>query len=263
MEISFRRFLEMADYGFNHDRATGRVSSGMPDGCPLTPAKAEEIMEELKRLPPIGSVKARRTWNDVMEWGNDVGAVKVDISPLGSYKIITRRKIHDLKGEERWLCKNVIPLNDQPFAQQSETVIAHHLYETVEKISHDQIERAEDSCPIFERLCSGLAAKTRQRHPQIMLYRGIKRISEYHQKIYFEYRGAGNEAPNQRRVEQFDIDIHFDPKMGLIRCWACEITSSKGQHEWKVTPSEWDEYFSPTQEKGEIIDAIKTLLNTY
>jgi hypothetical protein len=265
MKLSFKTFLEMADYGYDRDqnKPNRRPAAGMPSTCPLKPVNSEEIMEVLKRLPPIGALRPKWSWQDIMEWGDDVGAVKLDVSPLGSYKIVTRRKIHDLEGTERWICKSVLPLNDEQYAHTQEEVLAHHLYESVQKISRQQIERAEPVCETFERLCHGLTAKCRQRHPQVMLYRGTKRMNDHYFKIYFEYRGQGVEAPGQKRMEQFDINFQFDPKIGLIRCWGAEIESSKGQREWKVSPSQWDEYFAPTQDKDEIIENIRTILNTY
>lgn len=265
MEFCFKTFMEMADFGHDRDKHKPSIqgSSGMPEECPLKPINSEALMEALKRLPPVGSLMARWSWQDIMEWGDDVGAVKLDISPFGSYKIIARRKVHDLEGTERWICKGVLPLNEKPFAEQKEEVLAHHLYETVTKISNQQIEKPEVDCQIFERVCSGIMAKCRQKHPLVMLYRGSKKIHDHYFKVFFEYRGAGGDVAGSRRVNQFDINVQFDPKIGLIRCWACEITSPKGQNLWQISPSEWDEYFTPNQDKSEIIECVRTLLNTY
>lgn len=265
MKLSFKTFLEMADYGYSRDtyKPNLRPVLGMPNERPLKPINTEGVMEVLKRLPPIGSLRPKWSWQDIMEWGEEVGAVKINVSPYGSYKITTRRKIYDLEGTERWICKAITPLNTEQFASSQEEVLAHYLYENVQKISQEQIERAQDDCPNFDRICNGLTVKCRQQHPLVMLYRGTKRIHEHYFKIIFEYRGQGVEGPGQKRYEQFDINLLFDPKIGLIRCWGAEIESSKGEHQWQVSPSQWDEYFSPTQNKDEIIENVRKILSTY
>jgi hypothetical protein len=91
----------------------------------------------------------------------------------------------------------------------------------------------------------------------------IKEMSDDYYKIYFGFKGHGVEAPSALRAEQFDIDIVFDKKKGLIRCWGYNIDSPTSQHKWAPQPSEWDEWFAPSQSIDEIVEAIINNLMVY
>ena len=92
---------------------------------------------------------------------------------------------------------------------------------------------------------------------------GMYKKSENYHKYVFEFRGGGVEAPTAGRAEQFNIDLLWEPKRGLIRCWGYDIDSTTRQHSWKVQPSEWDEYFAPTQDTKEIVESISRIFMTY
>lgn len=81
--------------------------------------------------------------------------------------------------------------------------------------------------------------------------------------IFMTLRGAGVEAPTASRVEQFNINLQFDEQKGLIRCWGYDIASPTKQHKWLPQPSEWDEYFAPTQSLQEIENVIINSLLVY
>lgn len=259
--MRFNEWLgKIADFGFETERS--RKKEPCSDNMSKT-INSENVMFELNRLPPIGPIKGQLNIFDVMEWGNQVGAIRLNVSPYGSYKALVKRKIKDLLGEDRWICKHVFPLNSQEILSMNETAIAHRFYDTVKEISTSNIERATSECPFFEKMCWGILGKCKVRHPEIMFPVGMKKIAENHFTIFFEFRGQGVEAPNSKRIEQFNIDMSFDPNTGMIRSNGYEITSPTNHHKWEPAPSEWDEYFAPTQDKNEIINCVNYLLRTY
>jgi hypothetical protein len=92
---------------------------------------------------------------------------------------------------------------------------------------------------------------------------GMYKKSENYHKYVFEFRGHGVEAPTGGRAEQFNIDLSWNQNKGLIHCWGYNIDSTTRQHSWKVQPSEWDEYFAPTQDTKEIVESISRIFMTY
>ena len=97
----------------------------------------------------------------------------------------------------------------------------------------------------------------------IMFPIGLKQMSENYYKIVFEFKGYGVEAPSSMRAEQFNIDIHFNKKTGIIKVWGYNIDSDIGQHTWKVQISDFNEWFAPSQPIEEIVKAVHNSLMTY
>lgn len=265
--LKFKTWMnEWADFGFEDERKPRLRDSGVSDPNqgenPIDPIDCEIIMKELVSYPPLGTKKPRWTWADVMEWGDHPGAIKVDISPLGSYKIIARRLINDLQGQPRWVCKSIFPL-DENTHNQNEIPLAHEIYEVLQKADQEMLEAPKPVYEDFKRLAFSLNTAVQRNHPEVMLYQGMKQLDDHHILIFLEYRGGGLQSPGSQRSEQFNIRLNFDPKIGLVRCWGHEVNSSIKKHDWKVQPSEWDEYFAPTQPIKEIVEANIRMLMTY
>ena len=262
----YTHLREMADFGFekmSNTEPTGGTKI-LDDAGPINPINCETIMAELARLPALGIYKPSWTWQDILEWGDGVGAIKIDVSPLGSYKIVARRHIKDIRGETTWVCKKVFPLDENEH-DDNEIELAHNIYEGITKISTTMIDSPRwGNYPDFERLVEKLTHEVRHQYPNyIMFPKGTKKISEDYYKIYFEFKGHGVEAPGSNRAEQFDIDIFWDRKKGLVRIWGYDIVSSKSQHSWQPQPSEFDEWFSPAQPIEEIIECVVAMFLTY
>ena len=76
-------------------------------------------------------------------------------------------------------------------------------------------------------------------------------------------RGQGVQRKNQKRVEENQTHVTYNPKTGLIRMTNYNIESSLGQHEWQLVPSDTDWYFCPTQTREEITETISTTMHWY
>jgi len=265
-KLSFKSWIEWADFGFEDQRKPRLHDSGIANDNvgedPINPIDCEVIMKELYSFPPLGNKKSRWTWADVMEWGEQAGAIKVDISPLGSYKIITRRLVVDLEGQLRWVCKSIFPLNENNH-NKNEIPLAHEIYETIQKADMEMLDSAQPEYPDFKRLAYRMNTAVQRTHPTVMLYQGIKELDENYYVIFLEFRGSGVEAPTRARAEQFNVRVFFDKKIGLVRIWGHDIDSDMRRHNWEPQPSEWDEYFAPTQPIAEIVEANLRMLMTY
>lgn len=264
----YAQLREWADYGFEKSSSTGPQGGSKDienDEKPYHMFNTEQVIGELVRQKPLGIYEGRKKRPGIVEWGHEVGAMRMEFSPLGSSKAFVRRKIKDLNGEVTWICKYVWPLGNETQLQDKEMLLAHDMYEHLEKLSVEMIDTAQKEYPEFERLAGKLTSAVRMNYPSYCMFPvGMKKINEDYYKIYFEFRGHGVLAPvRQMRNEQFDIDLFWDKKKGLVRCWGYNIESPSKERSWRVSPSEWDEWFAPSQPMEEIIECVKKIFSTY
>ena len=88
-------------------------------------------------------------------------------------------------------------------------------------------------------------------------------MNDNYYKIIFEFKGGGQGVPGSSIAMQFDIDLIFDKKKGLVRCWGYDIDSPVKKRKFNLQPSEWDEYFSPHEKNSKIVGMIVTTFMTY
>jgi hypothetical protein len=270
-KLSFKRWAflkEWADFGFEKkmsDLKAAELGGTVPhegDGL-IDPIDSELITDELRRLPPLGYFSCRYKMSNLLEWGYDVGALQVFISPLGSYKSVIRRKIRDLQGEETWVCKKVIDFNENEH-NKNEVPLAHQIYDCLNELHKEEFDSPKSEYKEFDKLAHALFNEVKRNYPAYCMFPvGMKKMDEGYYKIVYEYRGHGAETPTRLRAEQFNIDLFWDKKKGLIKCWGYEVDSHMRQHNWMVQPSEFEEWYAPTQEIKKIVHSIKIMLMTY
>jgi hypothetical protein len=239
------------------------------DGKPIKRLDSGQVLDELNRLS-LGTKKAVHCWHDMVEWGDgNNGDIKVVISPIGSYKVTIRKRQMDLEGNTIWVCKKVMPLNEQSFPDQpvvkpnkSESKIANEIYDNLLKIDKEFINASKHEFDL-EDLVVEVAQKVRIYAPQVFLFDGCRKIDDNNYIIHMNVRGHGVERRYARRVEQFDINMSFSPKKGTIRAWGCDISSPTKGHKWQLNPSEWDETFASCQSKEEISECIINCFMSY
>ena len=239
------------------------------DGKPIKRLDSSQVLDELARSP-LGTKEATHSWHDMVEWGRgDNGDMKVTMSPLGSYKATIKKRQMDLEVNTIWVTKKVIPLNAQSFPDQpvskptkSESVIAGEIMENLIKIDKELINASKHEFEL-EDLVVEVAQKVKIYAPQIFHFNGCRKIDENNYIIYLGVRGQGVQRRGQRRLEQFDINISFIPKKGIIKAWGCDISSPVKGRKWEIRPSEWNEIFATQQSKAEISECIINSLLTY
>jgi hypothetical protein len=236
---------------------------------PLEPIKVSQILKELVNLGKIGTREPNTLFENKIAFGtNDVGRLIVEVSPYGSLKIIIRRTIKNLQGESVGICKKIIPLiNDYNHISETDKTEEYHLaYDLnryLNKIDKESLEKPSNQYEGLRNLTIKMAQNMRIKHPSVMIYNGVMQNNENYYTIYFSYTGEGVEAPGSNRVEQFNVNISYESDLGLIRCWGNEIVSPIKRRSWKLQPSEWDEYFTPSQKDEEIVYAIAEAFSTY
>lgn len=264
MESFKKWFLKEDVFGFEKNRKT--KEKVVFDQDPILPINAHIVIETL-----IGSAVSDQVafsdYPDQIQWGKEPGAIQMVISPLGSFKSIVRRLQTDLEGKKVWTCKRIIPYKDiLKVTKQIDENVAYDILDVVKEVNKSEIEAPSKDYKNLEKLTIKLAQITRRKDiiPEIFIYRGIKEIKKNENYlIFFELRGQGVESPGSSRVEQFIIDMSYNPKTGMIRSFGHDVQSPTRGHVWYPQPSEWDEYFSPSQKDSEICEAIASALSTY
>lgn len=202
-----------------------------------------------------------------MRWGEDTGALQMVVSPFGSYKSIIRRLQPDLEGKPVWACKKILPYKEIFDANMKiDEHLASVLLEHIEAVSKHEVEAPSHDYDGLVRLVNRMARvfKRKDVMPEIFIYRGVREVKpNEHYIIAFEARGHGVETPGSGRLEQFHIEICYNPSTGMIRSFGQDIQSPKKGHVWYPQPSEWDEHFSSGQDDSEIVDCIAAALSTY
>lgn len=261
--MKFREWLisEKQDiFGFD-DSSPREDAKRLVDENPISPIDSETIMLELVKLQLNGK-KPIWDWHDTVEWGREnPGAIRVEVSPLGSAKIITRRLTVNLLGERVWVCKKIIPFRDEH--KNNELELAHNVSESLMLIDKELLDTPKAEFPDFHKLVALTNQGCRKYAPDIFVYEGLRKITDNHFIIHMGYRGQGVEAPGHRRCEEFNIDIHHDQQTGMIRSFGYEVSSPVGGHRWDVNPSEWNEQFAPSQPIDEIVQQIVAALTSY
>jgi len=207
-------------------------------------------------------------FHDQITWGDKSQgeAIRLEMTPLGSARMVTRRFIKDLEGNELWICKNVKPLPDWSY-QENELQLVDELCSKIEEIDKTEIDSARQECDL-EYLAMKLGSEIKMQKPcKWMVFDKIKKLTEHHYIITMNMTGYGGDMNSgsglSMKTEQFHIQLHFDKPRGIIRCFGHGIESPKKFSSWKPTISDWDENFTPTQTKSEIIESIIKSLESY
>jgi hypothetical protein len=248
---------EMADYGFekHSNKPQGGTENPTEEG-PLHVVKSNLIMDELVRHP-IGKLRPKQKFEDTIIYGDGPGSLLIEVTPLGSEKIVIRRLVKDLIGENTWICKHVYPIGDNKDRAQ-EIPIAHDMHDILTEISKEMVEGPAKEFDGLEKLSWSLWQAAKRDHPSYVMFPvALRRQSDNYYKLVFEFKGHGVEKMRTGgRAEQFDIDVYWDKTKGMIRIWGYDLQSSMRQHDWKVGISEFNEYFSPGQPREEIVKNV-------
>jgi hypothetical protein len=229
------------------------------------------LMSELVKMGPVNNKAPTRLWSDVVSYGDHQrpGALMATLTPSGSIRINLRKLAVDLEGNHTWALKKVFALADKIDQKErgylAETGLAYMYHGELEKLDSSSIDAPKNDFKNMETLALKVASVARRNCPEVMHYQGIRKHENNHYQIYFQYRGhgQGGDTPRQSTLEQFDINLVYYPSRGVIRCMGGEIQSPKKGHRWKLMPSEWDEYFMPSQPMEEITNAVVTTFLTY
>lgn len=261
--MQFKKWLLKEDiFGFEKKIKPNQKE---PDNLPIVSIDIEVTMNKLLQNKLNSQIPFSNFINEI-QWGKENGAIKMVISPLGSFKSIIRQLTTDLEGNKIWICKKILPYKDLNKANiEIDEKLADLIFEDVEKISKKTVESPISDYKNFKNLVLKISKECQREKiiPEIFIFRGIKEINNNHYIIFFECKGQGVETPGSGRLEQFLIEMIYDKNKGTIRSYGHDVQSRTKGHSWTPQPSEWDEYFSPAQPAEEITNCICRALSTY
>lgn len=263
---SFKQWLLKEEDIFGFEKKTISEKPKDVDDLPLNPITADVVLETMLKRDIQGIIPFSE-FHDQIQWGNNPGAVRMNITPLGSYKSIIKKLQYNLKGDLEWVCKKILPYkelsNTNKFFDEH---VAEEVFEKVEEIYKKNDKHPTQDYNNLLNLTVKVANKCNQKNtiPDIFIFTGIKEVKKNeHYLISYECKGHGVEAPGSMRLEQFVIDMIHDKETGMIRSMGSTIQSPTRQHTWTIQPSEWDEKFSNSQDNNEISEAIANALSTF
>lgn len=233
---------------------------------PIIPIKADFLIEEMLKSK-INGMEAFSAYPDQIQWGSHPGAVRMVISPLGSFKSIIRKLHTNLLGENVWVCKMVMVYKDIMHSNFIfDEAFASDIFDKINGIYAEEIDAPNPDYSTLGNLASKVYRSCLKKGnlPDIFIPMGIRTlVPNRHYTMHFECRGHGVEAPGSSRLEAFLIDMVYEPAAGMIRCFGRGVQSPTKGHLWYPQPSEWDEVFSPSQDEQEIVSSISNALSTY
>lgn len=227
----------------------------------IDPVNTENIMIELSNKL-VNNYHGNQIFENEVRWGTNPGAIRVTISPLGSYRANIQRLITDLNGRNLWITKEVLPLFNLKYLE-SENKMTEDISNILDFIQAENLDAPKNDYENIEKLVIKLTNKLRNNHPDIFIYEGVKKLAENDYIIRFGLSGYGLEAPTASRVETFLLHVNYKPEKGYIRIFGNDIQSPIKGHTWIPQPSEFDEYFMPTQSSEDICRSIVNILSTY
>ena len=253
-------------YGFRQNIQD--ISRPFYEEEPIEPFNTEAFLNELTNLGNLAGKTINDSWSTQISYGTGVGKLSVVASPLGSFKIIVRRYNTDAEGNLYPMCRLVVPLtndfNHRGVNDPGEEILAVKVFDKLKEINAEPFPAAKKDWTIpFSKFVYNLSEATKLKHPEIMQYRGTIRQNEYNYVLAFGLKGGGAGGPQNTRTEEFLINVQYLPETGLIHCWGCDVWSPWASREYYLAPSEWDEYFSPTQPERQIISCILETFMTY
>jgi len=198
-----------------------------------------------------------------VQWGNAPGAVRVDFGPFGGLRAVIRKRVHDLYGENVWICKKVVEVKDK-YLKNPDSLIAE-LTEFIIETDHGGLDAPSNTYEGLERLTLKLAGHLRRNTiQQILIYEGIRKVVENKDYIiHWGATGMGRQRQDQKRLDQFTVQLKYEQDLGYIKIAGNELGDVIGKHRWKYDPSQFLEFFMPSQKEDEVLDSILAHLNSY
>lgn len=215
----------------------------------------------------IGNKNPKSFFNNEIIWSNETNdKIKLEISPYGSLRAIVKRLISDSEGEDKWITKYVHLLPDD-YKKINELDFAFKIFDKIKEINKLDVDSNSRKIN-FENLVIKIGEQIKLRKPcKWMIFNKIKKIKDNYYIIMLNMTGSGLESPSgsgpSDKIEQYQIDITYNEKSGIIRSFGTSITSSKHKSQWKLGISDWDEKFITSQKTEEITSCIVNSLKSF
>jgi hypothetical protein len=251
--LTFKKFVEATDiFGFERSKGGEIPDDSMLDR-PIHQFDVEMMMDILSKKS-IGNLKASTPFMNEIRWGDQPGAVKLDVDP--GYTFYVKKLNKDKLGNDRWASKKMFQLNRQGHGGL-EDIVAQEIHNELSKVFEGPLDSPITDYTDLEHLTQQIYSKARKVMKSIFIPEGIRKVSDNAYIIKMGVRGHGLEGISQRRVEQNQTMVTYDPECGTIRINNYNIESPVGKaHSWKINPMDMDLYCFPSQGRDEISELV-------
>jgi hypothetical protein len=161
-------------------------------------------------------------------------------------------------------------IDDVNFAGK-EDVVALEVFDQVKNINDEQPENPGKDVNL-EEIVTGLNSRLKNFTSSALLpEHQVKKNNENEFTLYYYMRGNGatsfTGSNTVHNIMEVVVSLSKHRSTGLIKAMVTVVSNissgSKGGGSWVLMPSDFEEYFMPTQGKREIIESIVTALRTY
>jgi len=248
-KLTFKKFIENTDiFGFDRNKDKTVPDQSMLDR-PIHQFNVELMMELLSKKS-IGNLKPQMPFMNEIRWGSEPGAIKLEVDT--GYTFYVKKLGKDKQGNNRWLSKKMFQLNRQGYGGLEE-IVSQEIHNELSKAYEVPLESPIIDYTDLEHLTQQIYTKVKKVMKNIFIPEGIRKVNDHAYIIKMGVRGHGLEGKSQRRVEQNQTMISYDPECGTIRMTNYNIESPVGgPHTWKINPSDLDVYCFPSQGRDEI-----------
>lgn len=252
-KLTFRKFIEATDiFGFDNNRAKDEPDDNMLSK-PISQFNLETMMDILSNKS-IGGKKGKVKFINEIRWGDQPGAVKLEIDT--GYTFYVKKLGKDKQGNDRWASKKMFQLNRQGYGGL-EDIVAQEIHHELERAYEGPLDSPITDYTDLENLTQQIFNKAKKVMKHIFIPEGIRKLSDNAYIIKMGVRGQGVETIGHNRVEQNQTMITYDPECGTIRINNYNIESPVGgPHAWRLNPIDLDLYCFPSQGRDEISELV-------
>jgi hypothetical protein len=275
MDMKFKLWLEKQNiWGFEEkdwepDKPfhPGKAPQRGPQDLPIEGFNVQRMMEHLGKLE-LGAKKPKNRFFNECQWGEHDGAIRAIITPKLNIKI--QKLHHDLEGNQIWVMKKYFFIDNYNYAGK-EDVVALEVFDQIKNINEEQLESPSPKVRL-EELVQALSNKMNTLESNSLLpTHTVKRIAENEWNLFYYLRGGGasgfSGSGNTKNIMEVVVNLSQKRNSGTIKAMVTVVTNlssgSRGGGTWVLMPSDFEEFFMPTQGKKEIVESIMTALKTY
>lgn len=266
--MKFRVWLEAYKdiFGFEEDEVAEKVRLlRRADDRPIKPFDITQMLEDMA-TQRVGRHHGFQRFSNEVQWGTGPGAVKVEVGTQMTAYI--ERAINDLAGNLTWVTKKVYKINAEEYRDYPDAV-ADALMTDVNQVFGEGLDGPDRhySHDALIDLVEHLVQRIKETRHQYFVYEGVKRVNEHNYIIRFSAKGGGVGAlfttHNQGRINEFLIDVSFNPEAGLLHAILTSVQTGDEGASWEIQPSLFEGWYAPTQAAKDITESLLTSMKYF
>lgn len=250
---NFKNWLEHADiFGFT-DRKLAEPKNQDFLEKPIRGFNTEIMMDILSEKS-IGLFNPNSFFMNEMQWGEDVGSVKLSIDT--GFTFYVKRLIPDLEGTPVWVTKKMLQLNRQGYGSYEDSV-AGEIHDHLREAFDSPLDTPKAEFHDLENLTNAITRKIKRVCNSAFVYERVQKTDVNNYLIICNIKAGGVGLPGQSRGEKNITHINFKEETGIISVMNYNVESQVGRNRsWLLSPLDLELKFCPTQSFEEIAECV-------